>query len=1436
MGHEDVAMENFVAEGKWPLNKCLGEVASSDLYVGIFAWRYGYIPDGYDKSMTELEYRKAIDTGKNCLVFLLHEDAAWPRKLMDKDEKSVKLEALRQELLKKYQVSFFESAADLASKVGASVHNWENEGITHSAAKKAKSIDKTKLIDVEKYTKTVYDKYRNLDLDTLTPSKKEEYLTIKLSNVFVEQNVRERMPPVELPKEMWKKIQEQWDPEKKHFPEGLNLDEIKTEKESYYSKEPKAVLDVITDDRNKQLVILGDPGSGKSTLTKYLLLSILNINHEDRLSKKFNGYLPLLIELRKFTAIYSKEKCESFLDYFTYLDKKAIFDLPKAEIEKYIEDNGKVLVIFDGLDEVFDPEECETIVHMIAGFKNRYPKIRIIVTSRVVGYKRSILEDAGFTHFTIQEFEETQIKEFLDKWYSIVLDNEEEISEKKARIFRALKESSSIRELAGNPLLLTILAIVGKHQELPRERWKLYDHAAGVLVEHWDVNRHLKNKKVKIDFIGEEDKKELLMRIACRMQSGPKGLAGNFIHKKDLHDEIEKYIKFRYEENPSDAKLIAIHMVNQLRERNFILCLYGADVFGFVHRTFLEYFCAMDIVKRFDNHELNVENLKKDYYENYWDDPIWHEVLRLVCGMKDKFSGDIIECLMQAYDPQYFGNRPPLNISLAIKCLSELRNPNAIEETAKKLLERVLILFKMVRWTQDINQFLAEEVVPAAKLVGDRWPHKDIIIDQFSQSKVYMHYYSFLGSPDLDLNLNNAWAEFINGVDSNSEKLHKEALRIIHKKEYSSLIGVLVLGNYEPKDKVLFYLFLDLSANSRYYFIRQAAIQELARGWHDDPETLKFIKQRATTDEEGSVRRSAVQELARGWHDDPETLNIIKKRATTDEQGSVRMSAVQELARGWHDDPETLNIIKKRATTDEQGSVRRSAVQELARGWHDDPETLNIIKKRATTDEQGSVRMSAVQELARGWHDDPETLKFIKQRATTDEQGSVRRSAVQELARGWHDDPETLKFIKQRDTTDERWDVRMSAVQELARGWHDDPETLKFIKQRATTDEEGSVRRSAVQELKKWWGEEVEENIEENGSSKILKEDFSGVVVYEGIESEYAKTVSQPAYYNENLDISEKVGIPEKTDTGKVDAIVQKENVYEFKVHDDLSNIKTLLVPVSKREKELVRIAAVQLNFKLSDAGFPPSIIDKDRSKAKVLRALEMALNEGADIVCLPELCVCEDWIPEIMGVCQNVAVIAGSYYDSEKHNICKPLLGSGADIPSQIKITPSPFEEAGIINKKMVPGDKLHIYDTRVGKFSVLICRDFINLRHHLRGKTDIIFVPSYNEKIERFHEDANNHITNSPGYIVISNTSLYGGTSVFGIIRKEFNSDLVEAGYKVEGDGIYKLCELRKGEEGLIIADFNLIHKSIQAPAPANPAEEIRPVSHVYKKITEF
>ena len=70
-------MEDYVAEGRLPAERCLEDVSNCDVYVGIFAWRYGFIPSGYEFSITELEYREAIKLKIPTLIFLLDEEAAW---------------------------------------------------------------------------------------------------------------------------------------------------------------------------------------------------------------------------------------------------------------------------------------------------------------------------------------------------------------------------------------------------------------------------------------------------------------------------------------------------------------------------------------------------------------------------------------------------------------------------------------------------------------------------------------------------------------------------------------------------------------------------------------------------------------------------------------------------------------------------------------------------------------------------------------------------------------------------------------------------------------------------------------------------------------------------------------------------------------------------------------------------------------------------------------------------------------------------------------------------------------------------------------------------------------------------------------------------------------------------------------------------------------
>jgi hypothetical protein len=130
LGHHDVAMENYAADERRPLDKCLADVAACDVYVGIFAWRYGYVPETDNpqkQSITEREYRQAIQSKKPCLIFLVDEDAAWPPGSMDaftkEGDEGKQIAAFRKTLSAEHCVEFFNTTEQLATVVGIAFHN-----------------------------------------------------------------------------------------------------------------------------------------------------------------------------------------------------------------------------------------------------------------------------------------------------------------------------------------------------------------------------------------------------------------------------------------------------------------------------------------------------------------------------------------------------------------------------------------------------------------------------------------------------------------------------------------------------------------------------------------------------------------------------------------------------------------------------------------------------------------------------------------------------------------------------------------------------------------------------------------------------------------------------------------------------------------------------------------------------------------------------------------------------------------------------------------------------------------------------------------------------------------------------------------------------------------------------------------------------------------
>ncbi len=142
MGHQPVGMEDYVAEGVRPLNRCLDDVAACDAYLCIVAWRYGFVPSDIastltlpvgctagKSSVTECEYRKACELGKPVLAFVLDADAEWPSQSFDavtgENESGARVKLFRQELSQRYLINHFRSAEELASLVSAAVYRTE---------------------------------------------------------------------------------------------------------------------------------------------------------------------------------------------------------------------------------------------------------------------------------------------------------------------------------------------------------------------------------------------------------------------------------------------------------------------------------------------------------------------------------------------------------------------------------------------------------------------------------------------------------------------------------------------------------------------------------------------------------------------------------------------------------------------------------------------------------------------------------------------------------------------------------------------------------------------------------------------------------------------------------------------------------------------------------------------------------------------------------------------------------------------------------------------------------------------------------------------------------------------------------------------------------------------------------------------------------------
>jgi tetratricopeptide (TPR) repeat protein len=110
-------MEHLPALDADAIRASLDLVDNADVYVGLFAHRYGYVPAGHDISVTQMEYERAVERGIPRLVFLMHDDVPVLPKDFEKGEAAEKLETLKSRLMRERVLSFFKNPEDLRGLV-----------------------------------------------------------------------------------------------------------------------------------------------------------------------------------------------------------------------------------------------------------------------------------------------------------------------------------------------------------------------------------------------------------------------------------------------------------------------------------------------------------------------------------------------------------------------------------------------------------------------------------------------------------------------------------------------------------------------------------------------------------------------------------------------------------------------------------------------------------------------------------------------------------------------------------------------------------------------------------------------------------------------------------------------------------------------------------------------------------------------------------------------------------------------------------------------------------------------------------------------------------------------------------------------------------------------------------------------------------------------
>jgi predicted NACHT family NTPase len=372
-----------------------------------------------------------------------------------------------------------------------------------------------------------------------------------------------------------------------------------------------------------KLMILGKPGAGKTTFLKHLAIQCIGGQFQ-------SDRVPVLITLKDFAEADGKPGLLEYIDQL--IATNPVGARPSVPLPMIL-GAGRALILLDGLDEVRDADSSR-LLRRIQEFSQQFPQNQFVITCRIAAKEYTFEK---FTEVEIADFDDKQIADFSGKWFRSKND-----PIKAERFLQRLMEDAPIRELATNPLLLTLLCLVFEDSgSFPTNRAELYQTGVDVLLKKWDVKRNIEREQV-YKRLSLKRKEDLLSQIARTTFE-----AGNYFFKQR---EVERLIT-QYIQNLPDAstdpealELDSVALLKAIEAQHGLFVERARGIYSFSHLTFHEYFTARKIMASCNPYAADDPTLQG--LVSHLTEKRWREVFLLTVGMLD--SAEALLRLMKA--------------------------------------------------------------------------------------------------------------------------------------------------------------------------------------------------------------------------------------------------------------------------------------------------------------------------------------------------------------------------------------------------------------------------------------------------------------------------------------------------------------------------------------------------------------------------------------------------------------------------------------------------------------------------------------------------------------------------------------------------------------------------------------------------------------------